>query len=111
MHCVTIYANCHQSRDYAVKVFGFATFGRVYGTIICVSGVVNFSQIGLDSLTHGPFRGNPIPVNVIMTVSGLVVGVALVAFTRVESKRLMREQRKEDAEYERERLIAEEPGA
>jgi multisubunit Na+/H+ antiporter MnhC subunit len=92
-------------------VFGFATFGRVYGTIICVAGVVNFSQIALDSLTHGPFGGNPIPVNVIMTAFGLVIGVALVAFTRIEGNRLMREQRKEDAEYERERLIAEEPGA
>ncbi|KAF7587211.1 hypothetical protein BBP40_007548 [Aspergillus hancockii] len=39
--------------DYATKVFGFATFGRVYGTIICFSGIVNFSQYGLDYLTHG----------------------------------------------------------
>ncbi|CEJ61481.1 hypothetical protein PMG11_10014 [Penicillium brasilianum] len=29
--------------DYATKVFGFATFGRVYGTIICLSGLATFS--------------------------------------------------------------------
>ncbi|KAL9577561.1 MAG: hypothetical protein Q9212_006291, partial [Teloschistes hypoglaucus] len=30
--------------DYAAKVFGFHTFGRVYGTIICLAGILNFSQ-------------------------------------------------------------------
>ncbi|KAL8968905.1 MAG: hypothetical protein Q9183_002250, partial [Haloplaca sp. 2 TL-2023] len=30
--------------DYAAKVFGFHTFGRVYGLIICLAGILNFAQ-------------------------------------------------------------------
>ncbi|KAH6661863.1 putative MFS transporter [Halenospora varia] len=66
--------------DYATKVFGFATFGRVYGTIICLSGLVNFSQYGIDSLTLGLFYGNPAPVNIFLAAAGFVVGGVLVVF-------------------------------
>lgn len=93
--------------DYAAKVFGFATFGRVYGTIICLSGLVNFSQYGLDALTHGPFRGNPIPINVILAGAGFVVGTALVLFVWIEGRHVRRRQLEEEAEEERERLIPE----
>lgn len=61
-------------------MFGFATFGRVYGTIICLSGLANFSQYALDSLTHHTFNDNPIPINASLVVGGFVVGVALVSF-------------------------------
>lgn len=77
-----------QQSDYATKVFGFATFGRVYGTIICLSGLVNFSQYGLDALTHGPFQENPIPINASLALAGFVVGIALVTFVTVEGRRL-----------------------
>ncbi|TVY82997.1 Protein FMP42 [Lachnellula suecica] len=66
--------------DYATKVFGFATFGRVYGTIICLSGIVNFSQSGIDALTLGPLHGNPTPINVVLAAVGFVVGSVLVLF-------------------------------
>lgn len=66
--------------DYATKVFGFTTFGRVYGTIICLSGLANFSQYALDALTHHAFHENPIPINASLAVAGFVVGVALVGF-------------------------------
>lgn len=66
--------------DYATKVFGFRTFGRVYGTIIYLSGMVNFSQVAIDSLTLSEFGGNPLPVNVFLTAAGFVVGVVLVLF-------------------------------
>ncbi|KAE8154650.1 putative MFS transporter [Aspergillus avenaceus] len=78
--------------DYATKVFGFATFGRVYGTIICFSGLVNFSQYGLDYLTHGPFRGNPIPINIFLAAAGLVVGIALVTFVLLAERRWREEK-------------------
>ncbi|KAK2759809.1 hypothetical protein FQN54_002543 [Arachnomyces sp. PD_36] len=94
--------------DYATKVFGFATFGRVYGAIICISGMVNFSQYGLDQLTHGPFNNNPTPINASMTVAGFVVGLALVVFVGLKSRVVRRTQLEEDAEDERERLIPEE---
>ncbi|KAL5340872.1 major facilitator superfamily domain-containing protein [Aspergillus crustosus] len=94
--------------DYATKVFGFATFGRVYGTIICFSGLISFSQYGLDALTHGPFDDNPIPVNIILAVAGFVVGSILVAFVATAGHRLRAKMREEAEEGERQRLIEEE---
>ncbi|RMZ75449.1 hypothetical protein DV737_g5295, partial [Chaetothyriales sp. CBS 132003] len=49
--------------DYAAKVFGFVTFGKVYGLIICLAGLFNFLQSPLDAATHVVFDGNPIPIN------------------------------------------------
>ncbi|KAI0136649.1 major facilitator superfamily transporter [Xylariales sp. AK1849] len=66
--------------DYSAKVFGFKTFGTVYGTIICLSGLFNFSQSGLDYLFHVTFRNDPIPVNLMLLVLGLLIGICLVGF-------------------------------
>ncbi|KAJ5715403.1 Major facilitator superfamily domain general substrate transporter [Penicillium malachiteum] len=92
--------------DYATKVFGFATFGRVYGAIICLSGLVNFSQYGLDALTHHTFHENPIPINAFLAASGFVVGVALVSFVTVAGRRLKAQAERNDEE--REPLLLEE---
>lgn len=56
--------------DYSAKVFGFRTFGTVYGLIICLSGIFNFSQSGLDVLFHETFNGNPVPVDLILLALG-----------------------------------------
>ncbi len=72
--------------DYSAKVFGFETFGTVYGTIICLSGLLNFSQSGLDYLFHETFDGNPVPVNVILLSIGLIVGIALVCYVGVKGR-------------------------
>lgn len=82
--------------DYSAKVFGFRTFGTVYGTIICLSGLFNFSQSGLDYLFHKTFRNDPVPVNLILLAMGLVIGVWLVAYVwwnvrKIRSKALARE--------------------
>lgn len=66
--------------DYAAKVFGFQTFGKVYGLIICLSGLGNFAQAGLDAITFKVFHRNPIPVNFILTLVTFLVGVGLVGF-------------------------------
>ncbi|RDW61191.1 putative MFS transporter Fmp42 [Aspergillus mulundensis] len=66
--------------DYAAKVFGFHTFGKVYGLIICVAGLGNFSQAGLDALTFTVFDRNPIPVNLILTGLTAVAGFTLMIF-------------------------------
>lgn len=66
--------------DYAAKVFGFQTFGKVYGLIICIAGLGNFAQAGLDALTFTVFERNPIPVNFILTALTAVTGAALVLF-------------------------------
>ncbi|KAJ5774690.1 Major facilitator superfamily domain general substrate transporter [Penicillium paradoxum] len=86
--------------DYTTKVFGFATFGRVYGAIICLSGIANFSQYGLDTLTHHTFGGNPIPINAVLAGVGFIVGSSLVVFVFVSVKQ-PREQDRADEEHER----------
>jgi ammonia channel protein AmtB len=83
--------------DYATKVFGFATFGRVYGTIICFSGLVNLSQTGIDALTKGQFHGNPIPVNIFLAASAFVIGTALVTYVTVQVYRMRQKLDQEDA--------------
>lgn len=66
--------------DYAAKVFGFLTFGKVYGLIICLAGVGNFAQAGLDAVTLKIFDGDPVPVNVVLTALVFVFGSTLVGF-------------------------------
>ncbi|KAJ4421369.1 hypothetical protein N0V82_003750, partial [Gnomoniopsis sp. IMI 355080] len=84
--------------DYTAKVFGFKTFGTVYGTIICLSGLFNFSQSGLDYLLHQTFRGNPIPVNVLLMGLGFIVGVALVIYVGYQARGLRRKMLELEAE-------------
>jgi MFS family permease len=74
--------------DYSAKVFGFQTFGKVYGLIICMAGLCNFAQAGLDALTHEVWGNDPRPVNAILLTGALVVGVALVGFVWRESRRM-----------------------
>jgi MFS family permease len=83
--------------DYATKVFGFATFGRVYGTIVCFSGLVNLSQTGIDALMKGHFGGNPTPVNAFLTVSAFLIGTTLVVYVTVQVYRMRKMLDQEDA--------------
>ncbi|KXJ95703.1 FMP42 protein [Microdochium bolleyi] len=76
--------------DYCAKVFGFRTFGTVYGTIICLAGVLNFSQSLLDYMFRVTFEGNPVPVNLILLTLGLVIGVLLVGFVWLQARMLRR---------------------
>lgn len=79
--------------DYSAKVFGFRTFGTVYGLIICLSGLLNFSQSGLDVLFHQTFNGNPVPVDIMLLVIGLAIGVALVVFVAVRLRKMQQKAR------------------
>jgi multisubunit Na+/H+ antiporter MnhC subunit len=94
-----------RSSDYSAKVFGFATFGKVYGLIICLAGLLNFSQTALDAATHKTFHNNPIPVNMLLLGLALLVGIALVAFVWRRSHRIMRENIEDEAEEAREVLM------
>jgi MFS family permease len=91
--------------DYSAKVFGFRTFGTVYGLIICLAGLFNFSQSGLDALTHKTFHNNPVPVNLALMSGALVVGTALVAFVSVRAYNVKREQLVQEAENARETAV------
>ncbi|KAF7674538.1 mfs general substrate transporter [Alternaria burnsii] len=91
--------------DYSAKVFGFATFGKVYGLIICLAGVLNFSQSALDAATHKTFKNDPVPINVILLSLALLVGLALVTFVWRKSHKIQRENIEEEAEEARETLM------
>lgn len=99
--------------DYTAKVFGFASFGRVYGMLICISGLVQFVQSGLDALTLGPLGGDPTPINIFITVIGTVFGLVLTLYVHVKSQRYdvkgkQRRERAQGTESERLGLISEE---
>jgi hypothetical protein len=94
--------------DYAAKVFGFRTFGTVYGLIICLAGLFNFSQSGLDALMHRVFDGNPVPVNLILLGAALVVGSSLCVFVGVRAYAMRRDGLEHEAEWARETVM---PGA
>jgi len=76
--------------------------------IICLSGIVNFSQSGIDALTLVKFRGNPIPVNITLAGAGFVVGSVLVGFLWYKGKAMAKGELRESEDAERERLIPEE---
>jgi hypothetical protein len=82
--------------DYAVKVFGLATFGTIYGTIICVSGLLTFTQTAMQALTHEKFHDNPTPTNLFLAGLGLVLGVALVTYVAVAGKHVQQEVLEEE---------------
>lgn len=68
--------------------------------ITCLSGLVNFSQSGLDALTHGPLNGDPTLVNAIMAVVGTVIGIALTSYVYIKSRDFEVELKQEDARQE-----------
>lgn len=89
------------------RCLGFATFGKIYGTIICFSGLVNLFQPAIDAVTYDAFHGNPIPINIILAVLGFLFGVILVVFVMVQGRQVQKMQAKEDAEIERRRRVPE----
>ncbi|KAI9755794.1 MAG: hypothetical protein M4579_004157, partial [Chaenotheca gracillima] len=91
--------------DYSAKVFGFATFGKVYGLIMCLGGLFNFSQSGLDALTHKVFHDDPVPVNVILLSLVFIVGTILVIFVWRQSRTRLRDELEDEADDAREVLI------
>lgn len=76
--------------DFCAKVFGFETFGTVYGTIICFSGICNILQQVMDRATHEFFHMNPIPINSLLTILTAVFGIALIVFVRSQEHSLKR---------------------
>ncbi|QBM86039.1 hypothetical protein METSCH_A06720 [Metschnikowia aff. pulcherrima] len=71
--------------DYSAKVFGFDTFGTVYGSIICIAGAINYFQSVLDKLTHTTFEMNPTPINCILVTLTFVAGLATVVFVKQQA--------------------------
>ncbi|KAK3726147.1 hypothetical protein LTR37_000295 [Vermiconidia calcicola] len=95
--------------DYSAKVFGFVTFGKVYGLIICLAGLFNFMQAGLDALTHKSFDNDPKPVNVLLLVVAFIVGAVLVGYVWRKSVMMGREKLEDEAENAGEVLMPDAP--
>ncbi|RAO65222.1 uncharacterized protein BHQ10_001234 [Talaromyces amestolkiae] len=91
--------------DYVAKVFGFQTFGKVYGLVIALAGICNFLQTGLDALTFKVFDRNPTPANVVLTVLVAVVGSFLVTYVSSKARELAHSQT--DMTGEEQALISE----
>lgn len=94
--------------DYAAKVFGFRTFGTVYGLVICLAGLFNFSQSGLDAIMHKLCNGNPVPVNIGLLLAALAAGTSLCIYVGIKAYRMERENLVEEAEEAEEVIM---PGA
>ena len=91
--------------DYAAKVFGFQTFGKVYGLTICLAGLFNFLQSPLDAATHKTFNNDPVPVNVVLLSVAVAVGIALVSYVSWKSRSIAREKLEDEAEGAREVMM------
>ncbi|PQK15537.1 hypothetical protein BB8028_0005g10490 [Beauveria bassiana] len=69
----------------ASKIFGFATFGRVYGTVICASGVFNLVQPAVESWLSVQLQGNPLPLNIGLGVVGTVLAALFTGYVKWQS--------------------------
>ncbi|KAL7419783.1 hypothetical protein Q5752_005699 [Cryptotrichosporon argae] len=56
--------------DYAAKVFGFTTFGTVYGLSMTLSGLFGLVLGPLDAAVKGPLAGDYTPVNAALLSAG-----------------------------------------
>lgn len=72
--------------DYCAKVFGFDTFGTVYGAMICISGVFNFTQSILDKSTHTKFNMNPTPINATLLLITILIGSGTLIYVKRQGK-------------------------
>ena len=78
-------------------MFGYQTFGRIYGALICLSGLTNLVQPGLDALTHGPLHDDPTPINFAIGVGGTITGVAMTIFLTIMGRRFAQVKEEIDA--------------
>ncbi|KAK9457642.1 major facilitator superfamily domain-containing protein [Dipodascopsis uninucleata] len=90
------------SSDYSAKVFGFDTFGKVYGLISTISGLLNFSQSAFDHLTHRVLNKDPRPVNIGLLLLSSAIGTYFVVYVSRQSRKLKRSA----LEFEAERATA-----
>lgn len=91
--------------DFCAKVFGFETFGTVYGTIICFSGLCNILQQLMDRVTHSYFNMNPIPINSLLTALTFIFAGAIIFYVRSQELAMKRRNLELEAQEATLRLI------
>ena len=63
-------------------------FEVTLGAMICIAGIFNLVQELLDHLVNSDiFKGNPVPVDLGLLVSSVLVGGAIWGYVRVQSRR------------------------
>lgn len=77
--------------DFCAKVFGFDTFGTVYGTIICFSGICNILQQVMDSVTKNYLNMNPVPINLLLTALTAVFAVSILHYVKSQEQSMHRQ--------------------
>ncbi|ODQ64829.1 MFS general substrate transporter [Nadsonia fulvescens var. elongata DSM 6958] len=83
---------------FCAQVFGFITFGKIYGLTICISGVVNFGQTYLDYLTHETYGMNPLPVNTGLIVTTAFLTIALIIYVKCQVQNISRRMLEKEAD-------------
>lgn len=73
--------------DITSKVFGFNTFGTVYGLMICICGICNIGQRWLDELTHTTFNMNPTPVNIVLLVATMISCFSMLGYVYKQTEK------------------------
>ncbi|KOG97551.1 Fmp42p DI49_4305 [Saccharomyces eubayanus] len=86
--------------DYSSKVFGFDTFGTVYGLLSCVCGIFNMGQNLLDKWTHTTFNMNPFPINLVLVIFTIVFSLTITFFIRAQILHKPREERVLSSDYQ-----------
>ncbi|KAK9462662.1 major facilitator superfamily domain-containing protein [Lipomyces oligophaga] len=84
--------------DYVAKVFGFETFGTIYGLVFTITGVFNFGQSGFDHLTHRVLNRDPRPVNIALITVSTAVGIWFVWYVSSQARRIRRSALEMEAE-------------
>ncbi|CAI4048715.1 Fmp42p SKDI_13G3510 [Saccharomyces kudriavzevii IFO 1802] len=79
--------------DYSSKVFGFDTFGTVYGLLSCICGIFNMSQNLLDKWTHTTFNMNPFPINLMLVFFTVVFSLTITFYIRSQISHKSRDGR------------------
>ncbi|KAH3902814.1 Fmp42p SCDLUD_000405 [Saccharomycodes ludwigii] len=74
--------------DYCAKVFGFETFGTVYGLLMTIAGLLNLLQSVFDRWTHSVFKMNPTPINSILVLITILFGGSLFFYIKLQLKKI-----------------------
>ncbi|CAN6673748.1 hypothetical protein TRVA0_049S00584 [Trichomonascus vanleenenianus] len=85
--------------DYSAKVFGFDTFGIVYGLVLCLSGLGNFFMVYFDFITLRFFHRSPLPVTIMLTALTGVIGVSFLLYIWNQTNNIRRKQLEDEATH------------
>ncbi|KAK5774093.1 hypothetical protein RI543_004627 [Arxiozyma heterogenica] len=73
--------------DYCSKVFGFKTFGTVYGLLMCLCGLFNLTQRLFDKWTHTTFSMNSTPINSVLVMMTMITSLTLINYIKSQLHR------------------------